>query len=89
VVLNRKKSPYFPDTIHDVIFEVDTGYVQFPPAHRSGFRETEPDNKSIIAAKMALEGINNIGDCLYFNNRPFKGKDKDLYKIIEGEYFYY
>lgn len=88
VVLNRTKSPLFPDTIYDVIFEIDV-YEQFPPAHRSGFRETEPDNKSIIAAKMALEGINNIGDCLYFNNRPFKGKDKDLYKIIEGEYFYY
>jgi N-acetylmuramoyl-L-alanine amidase len=88
VVLNRKRSPSFPNSICDVIFQVDV-YQQFPPAHREGFRELVPDDQSIIAAKMALEGINNIDRCLFFNNRPFKGKDKDLYKIIEGEYFYY
>lgn len=88
VVLNRKKSPDFPDTIYGVIF--DTKYSkQFPPAHRSGFPERVPEKSSIIAAKMALEGINNIDKCLYFNNKPFKNKKNDLYKVIDGEYFYY
>lgn len=88
VVLNRKNSPSFPNTVHDVIFQIDV-YKQFPPAHRSGFRESVADLKSVIAAKMALEGINNIDRCLFFNCSPFKGKDGDLYKVIEGEYFYY
>ncbi len=85
VVLNRKKSPDFPGTIHDVIFDSK----QFPPAHRGGFTERIPHKASVIAAKMALEGINNIDKCLFFNDKKFKGKDKDLYKVIDGEYFYY
>jgi N-acetylmuramoyl-L-alanine amidase len=89
VVLNRKKSSSFPNTIHDVIFQIDV-HVQFPPAHKEGFRELEASGSSVIAAKMALEGINNISSCLFFNNAPFKSKsESDLYRIIEGEYFYY
>lgn len=89
VVLNRKKSPSFPNTIYGVIF--DTKYSkQFPPAHRSGFNDRVPNKSSVIAAKMALEGINNIDECLFFNDEPFKSKKKDeLYKVIDGEYFYY
>lgn len=88
VVLNRTKDPNFPDTIYNVIF--DSRYTkQFPPAHKPGFKELKPDKSSVIAAKMALEGINNIDKCLYFNNRPFSNKSNDLYKIIDGEYFYY
>lgn len=88
VVLNRKKSDEFPGTVYDVIF--DTQYcAQFPPAHKSGFIELKPDGSCVIAAKMALEGINNIDSCLYFNHVPFKGKDNDLFTVIDGEYFYY
>ncbi len=88
VILNRTKSEEFPGTIYEVIF--DKKYAkQFPPAHRSGFTSRVPDKTSVIAAKMALEGINNIDKCLYFNDEPFKGKKKDLYKVIDGEYFYY
>lgn len=88
VVINRTKDPNFPDTIYNVIF--DNRYTkQFPPAHKAGFKELKPDNSCVIAAKMALEGINNIDKCLYFNNRPFSSKSKDFYKKIDGEYFYY
>jgi len=89
VILNRKKSPGYPDTIYGVIFDVDSDYVQFPPAFEPGFKERVPSGDSVIAAKMALEGVNNVGNCLFFNNAPFKGKEDDLYKVIEGEYFYY
>lgn len=88
VVLNRRDSSKFPGTIYGVIFDKEYT-VQFPPAHKDGFRELVPTSDSVIAAKMALEGINNISSSLYFNNAPFKGKEKDLYKIIDGEYFYY
>lgn len=88
VVLNRVKSPDFPDTVYDVIFDKQHGK-QFPPAHRESFPELIPDLSCVIAAKMALERINNIDNCLYFNHVPFHGKSKDLYMVIDGEYFYY
>ncbi|WP_265444212.1 stalk domain-containing protein [Acetivibrio straminisolvens] len=84
VVLNRVKSPSFPNTVYDVIFQKG----QFPPAHKSGFKELVPPEECIIVAKMALEGVNNIGTCLYFNNRPFTSRSGSFYKKIEGEYFY-
>lgn len=84
VVLNRVKSPAFPNTVHDVIFQSG----QFPPAHKAGFKELVPPKDCIIAAKMALEGENNIGTCLYFNNRPFTSRSGSFYKKIDGEYFY-
>lgn len=88
VVLNRVKDSRFPNTVKDVIFQVDV-YVQFPPAHKDSFKSVKPSINSLIAAKNALEGKNNIDTCLFFNNRPFKSKADDLYKIIDGEYFYY
>ncbi len=87
VVVNRMKSNDFPNTIHDVISQKDYN-VQFPPAHKEGFRESVPSRQCFIVAKMALEGINNIENCLFFNNRPFNSKSITLFKIIEGEYFY-
>lgn len=87
VVLNRVKSDRFPNTIADVIYQIDV-YVQFPPAHKESFKTVKPSLYSIIAAKNTLEGLNNIEECLFFNNSPFKSKKDDLYKIIEGEYFY-
>jgi len=88
VVLNRVKSNLFPNSVSDVIYQIDI-YVQFPPAHRESFKTVKPTINSKIAAKNALEGLNNIDKCLFFNNSPFKSKTDDLYKIIEGEYFYY
>lgn len=88
VVLNRKNSPRFPGSVCDVIF--DTRYsVQFPPVHRQGFKELEPSKECIISAKMALEGINNIDNALFFNNIPFKSNSVTLHEIIDGMYFYF
>ncbi|MBI9013171.1 MAG: cell wall hydrolase [Clostridiales bacterium] len=86
-VLNRVKDSRFPDTVSGVIYQVDV-YKQFPPAHKSSFETLEPTQLSIIASKKALEGINNIGNSLFFNNQPFKSKTDDLIRIIDGEYFY-
>ncbi len=88
VVLNRVKSPAFPATVHDVIFQIDGRYVQFPPAHRKSFTTRKINADAAKAALAALEGTNNIETCLYFNNAPFRSRKKDLFKIIDGEYFY-
>lgn len=86
-VLNRVKDPRFPNTIAEVIYQDDV-CVQFPPAHRASFATLEPSQMAIVAAKKTLEGVNNIGESLYFNNAPFKSKSADLICVIEGEYFY-
>ncbi len=87
VIYNRVKSSIYPNTVHDVIFQIDSGYVQFPPAHMAGFIEMEASEGAKQAALEALSGNNNIEDCLFFNNAPFSSKP-EIFKIIEGEYFY-
>lgn len=87
VVTNRVEDPRFPNTVKGVIFEVNS-HVQFPPAHKSSFQAVEPSLYSKIASKNALEGENNIGNALFFNNQPFRSKSDDLIEIINGEYFY-
>ena len=86
-VLNRVKDSRFPSSVKKVIYQKDV-HTQFPPAHKTSFKTLEPSKLSLEAAKRALEGENNIENCLYFNNRPFKSKKNDFYKKIDGEYFY-
>lgn len=85
VVLNRVKSDRFPNTIKEVLFQKG----QFPPAYYSYFATSEPVASSFEAARRALMGEIVAENCLFFNNRPFKSKADDFYKLIEGDYFYY
>lgn len=67
VVLNRVADPTCPDTIYDVIFDAKYG-VQFSVVSTGGIYQ-EPNEESIIAAKICLEGGNIVGDdCIYFVN---------------------
>ena len=81
VVINRKNSSLFPDTIYDVVFDKNYG-VQFTPTI-NGAIYNNPSKDSYKAAKQALFGHNTAGNSLYFlnprkatsfwivNNRPF------------------
>lgn len=64
VVLNRVASPDFPNSIYDVIFDDKWG-VQFEPVSNGTIYQT-PTEQSVLAAKLCLEGVNVIGDSLYF-----------------------
>ena len=64
VVLNRVKSEQYPDTIKGVIFDRNNG-VQFEPVE-NGTVYDDPTPTSVLAAKLALEGANVVGDCMYF-----------------------
>ena len=55
-----------PDTVHDVIFDTRYG-IQFSPVETGGIY-AEPNEQSVIAAKLCLEGYNVAGDSLYFVN---------------------
>lgn len=66
VVLNRVKDPTCPNTVYDVIFDCRYG-VQFSPTE-TGSIYAEPNELSIVAAKLCLEGYNTVGNSLYFVN---------------------
>ncbi|HHT16491.1 MAG TPA: copper amine oxidase [Papillibacter sp.] len=91
VVLNRVRSPEFPDTIWGVIFDRKWG-VQFEPT-ANGRIYLEPTAESVRAAKMCLEGTNVIGDSLYFLN-PAKSSNFWImqnrpYVAAIGEHLFY
>lgn len=64
VVLNRVRSPDFPDSIPAVIFDLDNG-VQFEPV-ANGTVFQEPSELSQEAARRVLAGENTAGASLYF-----------------------
>lgn len=81
VVLNRKVSPSYPNTVYGVIFDRKHG-TQFSPVSY-GTIYNAPTAESIVAAKICLEGYSLSDDILFFvnpkyatsswisNNRPF------------------
>lgn len=89
IIINRKNSSLFPNTIKDVIFD----RYQFTPV-KIGTIYNTPSQESINAAKDALSGNNNIGDCLYFLN-PLKSTNfwimetKTYFVSINDHDFYY
>lgn len=66
VVLNRVTDVSCPDNVYDVIFDTRYG-VQFSPVETGGIY-CEPNDLSVIAAKLCLEGYNVAGSSLYFVN---------------------
>lgn len=64
VVLNRVKSPSFPNTVRGVIFDRSCG-VQFTPTTNGSIYRT-PSEDCFAAARLALEGYETAPRCLYF-----------------------
>lgn len=65
VVVNRMKHRYYPDTVRGVIYQSG----QFPPAHDGKVDKVLKRGVKDLctqAAIDALNGKNNVGDCLYF-----------------------
>jgi N-acetylmuramoyl-L-alanine amidase len=80
VVMNRRASPKYPNTVYGVIFDRRSG-IQFTPAYSGAIYNT-PSADCVIAAKIALDGGNPVGDSLFFSsesycwaakNRPYNG----------------
>ena len=91
VILNRVKSPLFPDTIYGVIFD-RTHAVQFEPV-LNGAIYNSPGEDSIKAAKHALSGTDVAGNSLYFFNPKKAGsnwisKNRQYYTTIQNHDFY-
>lgn len=66
VVLNRVASPRYANTVQSVIFQAG----QFDPV-RSGAVYCNPFDQCVVAAKLALEGYNVVGNALYFQQSRY------------------
>lgn len=66
VVLNRVRSTDFPDSISQVVFQID-GAFQFEPVENHTIYQ-EPTELSMEAARRVLDGetASNVGDALFF-----------------------
>lgn len=66
VICNRVASDQFPDTVKGVIFDKRNG-VQFEPvSNRTIYNDPTP--QSILAARLVLDGVDAVGNSLYFFN---------------------
>ncbi len=66
VVLNRRSSSQFPDSIKEVVFDQKYG-VQFSPII-DGSIYNQPTEESVLAAKAVLDGLEVANSALYFLN---------------------
>lgn len=67
VVLNRLKSPHFPNTLSEVIYQPG----QFGPASNNRLATAllnGPGDLCMQAAKDAVAGVNNIGNLMFFHD---------------------
>ena len=87
VVVNRVNdtTDKFPDDMYGVIFQTN----QFQPTDNGSIYNT-PTEDCWIAAKLALEGADPVGECLYFAamQNCWAGRNRVLYCKIEGHYFW-
>lgn len=73
VIINRIKSPYFPDTLREVIYAQG----QFEPV-ANGALYNEPNRDSVRASHDALKGEDPSRGALYFYNRQLVQERGDL-----------
>lgn len=80
VVINRVKSPKFPNSLKGVIYEVDqSGLYQFCPVREGRLDSAIPSQESFAAADEALSGVDPTGGALFFYN-PAKSSNTWLTK---------
>ncbi len=92
VVLNRKASRDFPNTVYGVIFDKKYG-VQFSPTTDGSIYKT-PTYLSTVAAKICLEGVSVSPDVLFFieptkANSAWIVLNREYAFTISNHYFFY
>lgn len=86
VVMNRVNSPKFPNTIKDVLFQKN----QFSPAASGSIYRT-PNEDSVIAAKLVMEGASVVPNALFFNRagmNTYASRNRTYVATIGAHAFY-
>ena len=66
-MLNRVADERFPNSVKEVVFDRRGGVAQFSPT-ADGRISLTPDEDAELAAKLAFEGYDPVGESLYFIN---------------------
>ena len=87
VVMNRVRDPRFPDTLYDVLFQKN----QFTPA-ASGSIYREPNEESVVAAMLVMDGAQVTPNALFFNaagaTRSYAARNRTYVATIGDHAFY-
>ena len=86
VVMNRLHNPRFPDSIYEVLFQKN----QFTPA-ATGSIYREPNEESVAAAKMVMDGAQVMPNALFFNAaglRSYASRTRTYVATIGDHAFY-
>ena len=87
VVMNRVRDPKFPNTIYDVLFQKN----QFSPA-ASGSIYREPNEESVVAAMLVMDGAQVMPNALFFNaagaTRSYAARNRAYVSTIGDHAFY-
>jgi len=86
VVMNRVHDDSFPDSVYDVVFQKN----QFSPA-ASGSIYRDPNEESVLAAKLVLDGASVLNGVLFFNRAGlncYASRNRDYVATI-GEHAFY
>lgn len=86
VILNRVSDPIFPDSVYGVVFQKN----QFTPT-KNGTINLTPNEESILAAKLCLDGAVLLPTALFFNHvksNSWAAKYKSYVATIGSHSFY-
>lgn len=93
VVLNRVASPFFPDTVHDVVYQTYKGVPQFSVTLNGVLDNCEPTQESIDAVyEVILFGCDLPDYVEYFYEEHVEGNwvnTLPVYKTVDGTTFAY
>ncbi len=88
VVMNRVASPIFPDTIQGVLSQKN----QFSPYKNGALAKRDPNESSVIAAKLVLDGgeVEEVAGALWFDGRPgsWASLNREFLATIGGHSFF-
>lgn len=74
VVLNRMDHPEFPDTIREIIYQIDGGHYAFSPvANGSINRPADDESKKAVMEALAFQGQGN-GSIYFYNPKTATSK---------------
>ena len=88
VVLNRKESPDFPDSVSEIIYQEN----QFSPVLEGKFDKTEPDGECWQALEMVLQGgWDESQGALYFESEGKSSWHREnlTYLFTHGDHWFY